>query len=175
MADCTGLENRHVRKGIVGSNPTLSALNPLEPLVLRGFLHFQAELFFRSFPHQSSPKTPFFHQSVQPNVQPKMTLQAGEVRGICRLPTRDQSSPHECIGQSSVQPSSDGPTVASLLPIHQIFRVEIGTYGASCESRLAPLHRLDISKNRSFPVLFFACHLRQFRASSGERFSNRLE
>ena len=25
MADCTGLENRHVRKGIVGSNPTLSA------------------------------------------------------------------------------------------------------------------------------------------------------
>ena len=25
VADCTGLENRHVREGIVGSNPTLSA------------------------------------------------------------------------------------------------------------------------------------------------------
>ena len=29
MADCTGLENRHVREGIVSSNLTLSAfLNP---------------------------------------------------------------------------------------------------------------------------------------------------
>ncbi len=35
MVECTGLENRNVRKGIVGSNPTLSASqvhNPLKAL-----------------------------------------------------------------------------------------------------------------------------------------------
>ena len=42
MADCTGLENRHVRKGIVSSNLTLSAENPEEAPVFSGFSSFEA-------------------------------------------------------------------------------------------------------------------------------------
>lgn len=49
MADCTGLENRHVREGIVGSNPTLSALISNIP---------QATFEYRSLINLSSAASP---------------------------------------------------------------------------------------------------------------------
>jgi hypothetical protein len=42
VADCTGLENRHVRKGIVSSNLTLSARLDTKPSDSRGFLYFSS-------------------------------------------------------------------------------------------------------------------------------------
>ena len=40
MADCTGLENRHIREGIVSSNLTLSASIPEETPVFSGVSFF---------------------------------------------------------------------------------------------------------------------------------------